>query len=122
MFEEDFELREKVFKKMGWTQESTDTHTSFWWTDHEMNEHEEILPPIETTWEVCAKYLVPYMRGKCWSWSKQNSFSNACFPYMGGSKEWFVWRELKNPIKAEIINDNIARAACEAFLEVNDES
>jgi len=38
---------------------------------------------------------------------------------MEGDKEWFVWRETLNPIKAGIINDNLALAACEAFMEVS---
>jgi len=125
MLMENLELREQVFMKMGavWIRpDPINRPNSYSWV---MDNFEisirlpdeepapRILPPIETTWEVTAKYLVPFMRGKGWSWDKQNSFG------MTGHKEWFIWRETKNPIRAEIINDNIALAACEAFMEVS---
>ena len=121
MLMENLELREQVFRKMGCVLENLysdefEYESYYIWRKPEWRGTDQWwknLPPIETTWEVTAKYLVPFMRGNGWSWDKQNSFG------MTGHKEWFIWRETKNPIRAEIINNDLARAACEAFMEVS---
>lgn len=72
-------------------------------------------PPIETSWEVCAEYLVPFMREKGWDYEiKREDY--------GGFSSHFEWTygpdSSKHDINAKIINDNLALAACEAFLQI----
>ena len=68
-------------------------------------------PPIETTWEVTAQYLVPFMREK--------GYQYECGDLDGVFSFW--WFDEINGYghkKAEIKDDNLALAACEAFMEV----
>lgn len=78
------------------------------------NPHCALLPAWDYSWEECACYVIPWMRERGVAWSKHDSFG------MDGQKEWFVIRlsHSCNPIRTEIINDNLARAACEAMLKV----
>lgn len=120
MFKEDLELREKVFKRMGWELTSLNYFGLHWkypdmpvltagnviWEDE--------LPPIETDWQVTAQYLLPFMRGK--------GFGYELLENESGIKVYFHWmpRHIHSGCStSEIINDNIALAACQAFLEVN---
>ena len=117
-FQPDLELREKVFIKMEWEQldAGRDTDDLWWWKkDKSDGGYFQELPPIETSWEVCVEYLVPFMRERGIKWDIVNSRR----PNTG---RLFCWRE-KSTAEfldkgLEIHNDNIALAACEAFMEV----
>lgn len=103
MFKDDLELREKVFRKMN--------RLAYFWTDEHLwskGESAGHLPPIEKDWQVTAEYLVPFMRGRGWMYSVFFS-GDFCWEMQGGKYQSSV---------TEITNDNIARAACEAFLRV----
>ncbi len=63
------------------------------------------LPPISSSWEVCAKYLVPFMREKGFWYSIYNTHF------------WWMCENEKH-IQAEIIDHKISEAACKAFMEV----
>ena len=109
MFEPDLELREKVFRKMGYERKD-DGHKVFWRTDERL--FLEPLPLIETSWEVCAKYLVPFMRDKGWG------FYVSCD---NESENYFNWGRNDKPpfaVGADIVEYNSALAACKAYLEV----
>jgi len=116
-------LREQVFRKMGWKH-----HTEYlpgcvagesikgYWSppDFDGNNFECCvfqLPPIDEQWEVTAKYLVPFMRLYEYNISGGDDFN------------WVLISERKydEPLSsgyAEIKDDNIAEAACKAFMEV----
>jgi len=139
----DESLREKVFRKMGaewkWVQtydppHNKDGYLKYGWawvylgkvlttpfaksncsdqpTDPELILTPEQtlwgiddLPVLEEQWEVCAKYLVPFM------------YLRNC-DYIFGSR--FEWENMDGHTigSAEIKDDNIAEAACKAFMEV----
>jgi len=122
-------LTEQVFRKMGWElhiEEELDNDDGHhkkhvWWNTVEGNHHfalwfraEEAykhLPPIDSQWEVTAKWLVPFMREKNWL-------------YRVTSLGTFAWHNTPDfpddgiAHKAEIKDDNIAEAACKTFMEV----
>jgi len=92
--------------------------TGYFWVMHDEPKPKsdpKKLPPIETTWEVAAEYLVPFMRGKGYVMEIRE----------GSLLSWLGTREVvnldgpPNVFYAEIKNDNLALAACEAFMEVN---
>jgi len=93
------QLREQVFRKMGyWNADGL-------WIDSDDDTSIGIeLPPIDSQWEVTAKYLVPFMREKGYEYD------------ISGAGSYFGWEE---STYAEIKNDNIAEAACKAFIEVS---
>ena len=80
-FKENLKLREAVFRKMGaeWKIVSKLEGDSCWaWALNDnqfgldchyepngitVDPKPELLPPIESAWEVTAQYLVPFMRG-----------------------------------------------------------
>lgn len=125
-FMPDLELREKVFRKMGWevkfSHNSTEGYEYYRWIKdgkilndivfHEGDQGDEVvLPPIETDWQITAKYLVPFMRDMEAGW------------YIREKNQWghfFCWAKVGFQPRgtAKIIEANIPRAACEAFLEV----
>ena len=128
-FQPDLELREKVFGKMGWelrVQEEVENDDGIhkkhvWWNPitgnhnfalwYEVENASEHLPPVEISWEVCAEYLVAFMRDQNCEWAvSQNPMS------IGKD---FVWYGCQHGDKGEEIkDDNIALAACKAFMEV----
>lgn len=67
------------------------------------------LPPIDSQWEVCAKYLEKFMQ------EKPRSYSYHINDYCE-----FLWfdNNTGKKYKVEIKDDNIAQAACLAFMEV----
>lgn len=118
-FQEDLELRKRAFEKMGW---SFIPERERWCQGNGpidspvKGDDPNALPPIETSWEVCAERLALFMKGKGWTYTIENHDLKKA-----GWKMYFVWWDyagINGWEKKEIINDNIARAACEAFLEV----
>lgn len=116
IFQPDLKLREAVFKKIGILEIDEAQNGCYWklkgsvigriWSKN--NPARSYLPPLETSWEVCAEYLVPFMRERSWGYTAKD-YS-------------FMWESKHNQQKwerAEIQNDNIALAACQAFMEVN---
>ncbi len=111
MFEPDLELREKVFGKMGWTR---DDYYGIW-IHSSSKKFFKKLPPIETTWEETVR-LIKWMRKRGYdyiahgydnfSWGKVRTIISPPYKFMSIFK------------KVKIIDDNIAFAACKAFLEV----
>ena len=74
------------------------------------------LPPVSSQWEVCAKYLVPFMRERGFDYHIQN-FETRLGKY-------FCWHgqperstEFQNR-QAKILRNDIAEAACKAFMEL----
>lgn len=125
MFKSDLELRQAVFEKMGYEYIDMIGGNPYGWfypkpTDGRYygNRHAGFteLPPIETSWEVCAKYLVPWMR--------ERGFGYEIMVYNDKLGHYFFWYgqvvngEFQDRCRAEIQNDNLALAACEAFMEV----
>ena len=129
MFEPDLVLREKVYRKLGWDvwhshTNSDDEDYYYWGKDGQrlndivflIGDHadEVCLPSIETDWQVTAEYLVKFMREKGWKYYIDS--------YKVFDKYTFAWQNFNlapnTDLIAEIINDNISKAACEAFLEV----
>jgi len=119
--EKEMTLTEQVFRKMLWTRKEDFNLNKYVWLDPEGNSYDE-LPDIDDEWEVTAKWLVAFMRGK--------ECGYAVTPV--DDIEVFAWGDFKssgvpgmedvfyfNPIKqVEIKDDNIAEAACKAFMEV----
>lgn len=109
-FNPDLKLREAVFSKL-WMRRPL--APEFLWEDSNGNFYKASeLPPIETSWEVCAEYLVPFLHGQYRyyiDWSlKTKSY-------------WFSWQSTENAsveYESEIQNNNIALAACQAFRMV----
>ena len=69
----------------------------------------KLLPPISSQWEVCAKYLVPFMLGEKYVY---NIDEGNCFWWLRykESEERYV-----RDTNAIIKNHDLALAACEAF-------
>ena len=109
-FQPDLEVREKVFRKMEWKTGKGNLvgnqvlPKGYRWLSPNGDYYKE-LPPIETTWEVCAEYLVPFMREKHCDY-----LYDSCFEWENGDGHTIG--------SAEIHNDNIALTACKAFMEV----
>ena len=119
-------LNEKVFRKMGYEVKYHEEGGMYYLADSTGKQVEVYqgiyfdiastkegalvtLPPIETSWEVCAEYLVPFMRGNNYHWYIPAP--------RRGEPIKFIWVTGRNS-EAEIHNDNIALAACKAFMEV----
>ena len=73
------------------------------------------LPPIDSQWEVTARFLVPFMR--------QRGFNYCVDGYSWKLGMRFNWQgqlegQPYQESDAEIKDDNIAEAACKAFMEV----
>lgn len=130
-------LCEQTFRKMGFEWEkvvtygnsySEEIHGTGWaWTNDDSKLHDSqyrasgkpdpepcvtLLPPIDSQWEVTAKYLVPFMRDRGWG---LHISINA------ESENYFNWgRDDKPPfaVGANIVDFNIAKAACKSFMEV----
>lgn len=107
-------LTEQVFRKMGFVE----LDNGSWLRKYSyegVNYGGEIfkeLPPIDSQWEVTAKYLVPFM-------IKRKS-QYAITPHEGTYHFEWVHSELDTTYgHAEIKDDNIAKAACKAFMEVS---
>jgi len=84
--------------------EDTVWDTSFTGCDDE-------LPPISSSWEVCAKYLVPFMREKGWEFICEGKYTdNKDYRQAGWENTYIAGVAIKD--------DNLALAACEAFMEV----
>jgi len=102
-------LREQVFRKMGWQLKTYngigELKYEAGWYDNDFTYYRE-LPPIDSQWEVCAKYLAPFMREKDYEYhiSKAGDF---WWSDNGASQQFAI-----------VEDDNIAKAACEAFMEV----
>ena len=124
MFKEDLELREAVFKKIGFYQEDLyfgalkETYPVWRKEGWDRNDWWQNLPPIETDWQVTAEYLVKYMREKGWDYEIWQYTKKEEMP------KQFCWLQepdnngMRSDTWHEIQNDNIAEAACRAFLEV----
>lgn len=138
-------LREQVFRKMGWEPEHHRDDLYRWVKDgvrlnsivatkQEIGD-EVMFPPIDEQWEVCAKYLVSFMRERNYRMSvNYREYSNRkkdCYE--------FCWYQLHDTEKSEMLllyseymdvprnkmscefiglSKNIAEAACKAFLGV----
>jgi len=119
-FKQDLKLRESVFRKMGWEKvvwsKEKGRHKNGKWVHPDNFIELEALPPIETSWEVCTEYLVSFMDNKGWKYRLEDNK--------------FVWARKELPhytyadygiqfaVTETIKNDNIALAACQAFMEV----
>lgn len=103
-------LREQVFRKMGWSFKTI--HGCSRWVGVSSGVPFNELPLIDEQWEVCARYLVPFMRerfGVDWYVRVRNKYG-----------KFFCWAKPGYESKGEcnVENHNIAEAACKAFLEV----
>ena len=113
-FQPDLKLREKCFRRMGdnWAV-IVRGGQKVGWICHSTDERFDNLPPIETSWEVCAEYLVPFMREK--GWGLHISISE------GDQESYFNWGRNDKPpfaVGVDIVDDNIPLATCKAFMEV----
>jgi len=111
-------LCEQVFRKMGWKLEPDERPEcdgiSWWWSaDKKDGGYFQELPLIDSQWEVTAKYLVAFMREREYYWIVHIKFGVLTFKWMRRSKEYMRDYEF------EIIDDNIAEAACKSFMEVS---
>lgn len=107
-------LDEKVFRKIGYTiKESRNQIWNLWYD----GKYKPMLYVREgrriiSSWEVCAKYLVPFMRERGFKYHIPD-------PTEEYEDHWFWWRNYITEARCEKIkDDNIALAACEAFMEV----
>jgi len=131
-------LTEQVFRKMGILEISEVANGRYWkingdvigkiFSKKYMGSAAQSLPSIDSQWEVTAKWLVPFMRerGIDWFISNRKHYSDETH-----CNEIFHWQvpltdeaQLKagydvDWIEAEIIENNIAEAACKAFMEVS---
>lgn len=75
------------------------------------------LPPISSSWEVCAKWLVPFMEEAGFSWVTRKTLGWAA---TGSKMKYFVWdnTEQNTILEFVIVKNDIAEAACKAFMEV----
>ena len=117
------ELNKKVFKKLGWIYSIFVDHPAgiFKWyppNEFDFDKGFKELPPISSTWEDCAKYLVPFMRGKGFNWGTEYGAPMGGGPYDGQQLHEFYWHHTGKFVTVFIENDNIAFAACKAFMEV----
>ena len=117
------DLNTRVFRKMGWERlhKNDLPHPEMLIEEyHWCSKPKDILsgvvinklPPISSSWEVCAEYLVPFMREREFYYFVS---------YMSGSDfPFFSWEheDLNMIRQIKIKNDNIALAACEAFMEI----
>ena len=111
-------LDEQVFRKIGWV---TNDHDSFWrHPDKECGtRYGHLLPPIELKWEVTVKYLVPFMKKIKWS---RYTIKDNKFTWQMDSEIMPHWTDadllIDTSHSAEVKDDNIAFAACEAFMKL----
>jgi len=109
------ELTEQVFRKMGWEKITWVKDLSYIdngdWIHPDKDGRVQELPPIDSQWEVTAKYLVPFMREKGY---KYNLESDGYFWWVTKNSRRMWIRDQGEEIK----DDNIAEAACKAFMEV----
>ena len=127
MFKPDLELRQAVFEEMGaeW-HEDQDAKGGLlfqWWLNNNPisdwtfceEPSPELLPPIETSWEVCAEYLVPWMRERGYTYfvldQQMDIDGTTCF-HFGWDKKGMLCDF------TVIKNDNLPKAACEVFMDV----
>lgn len=106
-------LDEQVFRKMGWEDHITNyPEDGCYWKNKNTREviASDELPPISSQWEVCAKYLVPFMRERGWSYWIEEFIMDIVFKWGN--------LELNTSYFVKIQNDNIAEVACKAFMEV----
>lgn len=105
-------LTEQVFRKMGWTHKGKND-INWGWYDNDFTYYScDELPPIDSQWEVTAKYLVPFMRERGWNYRITSLGTFAWEPLLR------IYGEDAVAHKTEIKDDNIAKAACLAFMEV----
>ncbi len=122
-------LIEQVFRKMGFSIKRGSLSDWYYWIDYDgievdlvtgsfdderINEADviKILPKIDSQWEVTAKYLVPFMRRKGYIYN---------IPLLNPLEFWWVPDKNYEDEKvksAKIKDDNIAEAACKAFMDV----
>lgn len=102
--EEEMTLTEQVFRKMGWL------YADKYWSHPDSDIYcEDKVPPISSSWEVCAKWLVPFMGDNGYQYDIWTVAKSIKIYY-------FRWDTQNTP--TEIKDDNIAEAACKAFMEV----
>ncbi len=121
------DLNTRVFRKIGWTYSSYANHPAgvFHWFAPNKSKLEDgfkELPPISSSWEVCAKFLGEFMEQKHYFYEIKYEDDIEFFMWgifndsgVPGMEDVFYFNY---KTKAEIINHGIAEAACEAFMEV----
>lgn len=131
----DKSLDQRVFEKMGWEYKllqhpNVPGDLGYGWV-LSAGQFFTKLPPISSSWEVCAKFLVGFMRQKGYIFRIQLNTKNSYMltynlekqdDWIMGPKDTMLNITEENPdwweIETEIKDDNIAFAACEAFMEV----
>jgi len=111
-------LCEQVFRKMEWSFVDYELGVEAYWEAPTGETGLYGLPPIDSSWEVTAKYLVRFMREKGYEYNIK-SHSTHC------NQKSFEWLKLGTTedmifcvTSAEIIDDKLPEAACKAFMEV----
>ena len=99
-------LDEKVFSKMGFKFKNTGYNLGLYGPDETY--YGTPTPPISSSWEVCAEYLVPFMRERNYRYQITKT----------GDFWWESYSHKDEPYGAEIIDHKISEAACKAFMEV----
>ena len=113
-------LREQVFRKMGWELFNWGGYWYRWVKDgvplsknafkNECSE-EHMFPPIDEQWEVCAKYLVPFMESKGYG---------IAIDINQDDEDYFYWtHHIEETGVCVIKKHDIPKAACKAFLEIS---
>ena len=104
-------LREQVARKMGWEQIVWTKGLNYIdngdWIHPDKTERLEELPNWDESWEVCAKYVVAFMRER-----------ELAYGIRFGIFYWHCLIDGEDKAKTKIHNDDLAKAACEAFMEV----
>ena len=102
-------LNEAVARKMGWEDHITNyPEDGPYWKNKITGAviASDELPPISSSWEVCAKFLVAFMRERGYTY------------YILTTGD-FAWRRKDHYVViAEIKDHDLALAACETFMEV----
>jgi len=123
-------IDEKVAEKMGWipTKISPSLYDSKYPMDGFLAPDGSIhgdVPNFSTDWNA-TKILIKFMRERGYSWVKEiddtyeeTRFTNA--PFWEVDVEIFIWgHKIKHKtFEANITDDNLPLAACEAFLQID---
>lgn len=120
---ENMTLDERVFRKMGW-EFIEDTMIPYWEYPGMLEKltmknviGKYDLPKISSNWEICAKWLVPFMQKKGYGYCIPLTFNAHKTP----NGNWFEWESFTNKTKPMNIEDNkIALAACYAFINMTE--
>ncbi len=113
-------LREQVFRKMGykdgdWKEDDGSGHgrnntiRGLVSPDGEYEFEYDDLPELSSQWEVTAKYLVAFIRERGFVYEIKIPFFYWINRELDDNNRWH---------EAEIKDDNLAEAACKAFMEV----